>query len=158
VILDEAMVIPEAFLGALMPTLSARPEPAALVHRLGRRPGDMEHGVVFARVRERAIAGKDPSLAYFGWSPPFEHPDDVPGGAASDPDVWAQANPALGIRIALSTSRRSSGRWTRGRSRSSARRRRLAEDEGRGLDHQREAVAELEGPGFGAAGPGRVRL
>jgi phage terminase large subunit-like protein len=39
VILDEAMVIPEAMHGALMPTLSARPEPAAVVHGVGCRSG-----------------------------------------------------------------------------------------------------------------------
>jgi hypothetical protein len=59
----------------------------------------MEHGVVFARLRERAVRGEDPSLAYFGWSPEFEKPSDVPLSVASDPEVWAQANPALGIRI-----------------------------------------------------------
>jgi hypothetical protein len=99
VILDEAMVIPESFLGALMPTLSARPNPQLVYTGSAVDQEDMEHGVVFSRVRERAVEGKDPSLAYFGWSPPFEHPDEVSEAAAQDPDVWAQANPALGIRI-----------------------------------------------------------
>jgi hypothetical protein len=99
VILDEAMVIPEAFLGALMPTLSARPNPQLIYTGSAVDQEDMEHGVVFSRVRERAIEGKDPSLAYFGWSPPFDHPDEVSEAAATDPEVWAQANPALGIRI-----------------------------------------------------------
>lgn len=39
------------------------------------------------------------TLAYFGWSAPFEHPSLVTEEAARDPEVWAQANPALGIRI-----------------------------------------------------------
>jgi hypothetical protein len=59
----------------------------------------MEYGVVFAKLRERALKGEDPSLSYFGWSAPFEKPSDVPPGAAEDPAVWALANPALGIRI-----------------------------------------------------------
>jgi hypothetical protein len=59
----------------------------------------MENGVVFARVRERAVKGEDPSLAYFGWSPPFEHPNEVTETHAADPETWAQANPGLGIRI-----------------------------------------------------------
>jgi hypothetical protein len=99
VILDEAMVIPESFLGALMPTLSARPNPQLWYTGSAVDQDHMEHGVVFARVRERAERGNDPALAYFGWSPAFDKPGDVTPQAAADPDVWAQANPALGIRI-----------------------------------------------------------
>lgn len=81
-ILDEAMDLPLSAHGALLPTLSARPNPQVwytgsavdqLVH---------EHGVVLARVRERGIRGDD-RLAYFEWS-------------GEDP---AEANPGLGIRI-----------------------------------------------------------
>jgi hypothetical protein len=45
------------------------------------------------------VKGDDDRLAYFGWSAPFDRPSDVPLSAAQDPEVWAQANPALGIRI-----------------------------------------------------------
>lgn len=100
VILDEAMIIPEAFVGALMPTLSARPNPQLWYAGSAVDQDVMEHGLVFARLRERALRGDDPAMAYFGWSPAFDRPDDVPAGAAEDPEVWAQANPALGIRIA----------------------------------------------------------
>jgi hypothetical protein len=99
VILDESMVIPEAFLGALMPTLSARPNPQLWYTGSAVDQEHMEHGVVFARVRERALQGEDPSLAYFGWSPPFEKPSDIPASVAGDAATWAVANPALGIRI-----------------------------------------------------------
>lgn len=99
VILDEAMEIPEAMHGALMPTLSAMPNPQLWYTGSAVDQEKMDNGVVWARVRERAINGSDPSLAYFGWSPPYEKPSDVPMSAASDPDVWAEANPALGIRI-----------------------------------------------------------
>jgi hypothetical protein len=66
--LDEAMIISEAMHGALLPTLSARKNPQVwytgspvdqLVH---------EHGVVFARVRERGRRGGDPALSYYEWS------------------------------------------------------------------------------------------
>lgn len=100
VILDEAMVIPEAFLGALMPTLSARPNPQLWYTGSAVDQEHMDNGVVFARLRERGLAAEDPSLAYFGWSAPFDDPSQVPEGAATDPSVWAQANPAIGIRIA----------------------------------------------------------
>ena len=59
----------------------------------------MEHGVVFARVRQRGIEGKDPRLVYAEWSAPFDHPDEIPDPASRNEDVWAQANPAFGIRI-----------------------------------------------------------
>jgi hypothetical protein len=99
VILDEAMVIPEAMHGALMPTLSARPNPQLWYTGSAVDQETMDHGVVFARVRARAITGEAARLAYFGWSPPFDNPNDIPLDASGDPQVWAQANPALGIRI-----------------------------------------------------------
>jgi len=57
------------------------------------------NGLVFARLRQRGITGGDPSLAYFEFSAPFDHPDEVTDEAAGDPAVWAMANPALGVRI-----------------------------------------------------------
>lgn len=99
VILDEAMELPDSAIGALMPTVSARPNPQIWYTGSAVDQEIHENGVVFARVRERALRGNDPALAYFGWSPPLEKPDEVTPAMASDPDVWAQANPALGIRI-----------------------------------------------------------
>ena len=101
VILDEAMILPEAFVGALMPVLSARPNPQLWYTGSAVDMQHMEHGIVFARLRERALKGEDPAMSYFGWSPPFDSPEDLPEDAAADPDVWAVANPALGIRIPL---------------------------------------------------------
>ncbi len=97
--LDEAMIISEFSHGALLPTLSARRNPQVwytgsavdqLVH---------EHGVVFARVRERGRRGGDPGLSYYEWSLPVDHPDDVTEEMAADPEMWRMANPALGVRI-----------------------------------------------------------
>lgn len=99
-ILDEAMVIPEAMHGALMPTLSARPNPQVWYTGSAVDQESMEHGLVFTRVRERARKGDNRSLAYFGWSAPAESPADVTPEMASDPASWAAGNPGLGIRIA----------------------------------------------------------
>lgn len=96
---DEAMNIPERMHAALLPTLSARPNPQVWYTGSAVDQEAMEHGTVFARVRERALKGDDPSLAYFGWGAPFDHPDDVTEAAMADPQVWALANPGLGIRI-----------------------------------------------------------
>ena len=96
-ILDEAMILSEESHAALMPTLSARPNPQ--VWYTGSAVDQMvhEHGVVLSRVRERGLAGNDPGLAYFEWSPDADigqAPDLV-----EDERVWAEANPGLGIRI-----------------------------------------------------------
>jgi hypothetical protein len=99
VILDEAMVIAQQFLSALLFTLSARPNPQLWYTGSAVDQESMEYGVVFAKLRERALKGEDPSLSYFGWSAPFDKPSDVPLSVASDPAMWALANPALGIRI-----------------------------------------------------------
>lgn len=99
-ILDEAMVIPEAMHGALLPTLSARPNPQVWYTGSAVDQETMEHGVVFSRVRERAVAGTDPALAYFGWSA-ADAASLVTDEMAVDPQAWALANPGLGIRISL---------------------------------------------------------
>lgn len=105
-ILDEAMILQESSHGALLPTLSARPNPQVwytgsavdqLVH---------EHGVVLARVRERGHRGGDESLAYFEWAADMRDADgkpmpvdDASAELLGDRAVWAEANPGLGIRI-----------------------------------------------------------
>lgn len=98
-ILDEAMILPEQMHGALLPTLSARPNPQVWYAGSAVDQEVHEHGRVFARVRERGLAGKDGALAYFEWGPEYETPDLVPVEAMDDRDVWARANPGLGIRI-----------------------------------------------------------
>lgn len=98
-ILDEAMILPEAGYGALLPTLSARPNPQVWYTGSAVDQTIHEHGVVWARVRERGMAGADPSLAYFEWSAHGDDPAIVPEQVAGDQEVWAAANPALGIRV-----------------------------------------------------------
>jgi hypothetical protein len=96
-ILDEAMFLPESAFGALLPTLSARVNPQVWITGSAVDQLIHEDGVVFARLRERGHAGNDPGLAYFEWSAPFEHPDDVDD--LTNIAYWAAANPGLGIRI-----------------------------------------------------------
>jgi hypothetical protein len=59
----------------------------------------MDDGLVFAKLRQRAIDGDDPGLAYFGWGAPFDHPSDLSDNDAADPENWAAANPAYEIRV-----------------------------------------------------------
>ena len=99
VVFDEAMIFPEPSLGAIMPVVSARPDPQ--LWYTGSAVDQTIHvdGLVLARLRNRALRGGDPSLAYFEWSIDGDTPDDVPEEVAADPAAWQQANPALGIRI-----------------------------------------------------------
>ena len=59
VLLDEAMFLPNTAIAALLPTLSARPNPQ--VWYTGSAVDQMtnEHGSAFARVRRRGIDGAD---------------------------------------------------------------------------------------------------
>lgn len=107
-ILDEAMYIAREFLGALMPVISARPNPQMWYTGSAVDKNTMEHGIVFARLRQRALDHKPGRMAYFGWSAAYDQgtvlwdsPADVPPEATCDPAVVARANPALGIRIDL---------------------------------------------------------
>jgi phage terminase large subunit-like protein len=97
--LDEAMIIAEFMLGALLPTLRARPNPQVWYTGSAVDQTVHEYGVAFARVRERALAGKDEDLAYFEWSVDEENPSAVTREMAENEDLWKQSNPALDIRI-----------------------------------------------------------
>lgn len=91
VVMDEAMFLNSREMGTLLPTLAARPNPQ--VWYTGS--AGLAESVHLRSVRERALAGGDPSLAYFEWSVEGEA-DDVD---FDDPDNWYAANPAMGIRI-----------------------------------------------------------
>lgn len=99
-IFDEAMFLPEYTIGAVMPIVSAMEHPQIWYAGSAVDQAIHEDGVVFARVRERGLKGDDPSLAYFEWSAGVASPDDLDEAMLADEGLWAQANPALGIRIA----------------------------------------------------------
>lgn len=96
ILLDESMFLPEMTVAALVPTLSARPNPQIWYTGSAVDQQVHEHGSVFARIRRRGIAG-DKGVAYFEWSAPYEL-DEI-SDHIDDPDVWRMANPAMGIRI-----------------------------------------------------------
>jgi phage terminase large subunit-like protein len=89
VILDEAYKLGDQEMAALLPTLSARPDPQVWYASTAGDQGSVQLG----RVRARGVAGNDPSLAFLEWSA-----DDHDDPAALE--TWARANPGLGIRIA----------------------------------------------------------
>lgn len=88
IVLDEAMILSPAVMAALLPTMSARPNPQVWYTASAGFP-DSD---LLRAVRERGAAGGDPGLAWFEWSAP-------PGADLDDRSAWAQANPALGIRV-----------------------------------------------------------
>lgn len=107
-IMDEAFNLPDTAVDALMPTMSARPNPQVWY---GSSAADKSIAPCeqLARVRRRGIAGDDPSLFYAEWSidPHTDQCARDDEGVVTctdhdnpdDPVSWAKANPALGIRI-----------------------------------------------------------
>jgi hypothetical protein len=89
-LLDEAQILSSAAWSAILPTLSARPNPQ--VWLFGTPPTENDDGEVFERMRKIGIDGKEPRVAYLEWSADPDDPID-------DPETWAKANPAYGTRI-----------------------------------------------------------
>ncbi|MEW2567641.1 terminase [Streptomyces sp. NPDC047070] len=116
VIMDEAMSLRSAPIGALLPIMSARHNPQ-LVYTCSAGIGAESEQL--ATLRARALAGTsqpDESLTYLEWSivpHTRECPRDEDGRIVCDEhdhrdDVraWQRANPALGIRIRVQAVRR----------------------------------------------------
>ena len=96
-ILDEAMDIPESAHAATFPTLSARPNPQVWYTGSAVDQEVDDNGVVFARIREAGLR-EAPGVAWFEWSCDMQL-DKLDRDRVADPEEWAIANPALGIRI-----------------------------------------------------------
>lgn len=89
VILDEAYELSTEAMAALLPTLSARPNPQLWYASSAGK----EQSLTLRSLRERGLSGEDSEgLAYFEWSAE----DDAD---PLDRTQWAVSNPALGIRI-----------------------------------------------------------
>lgn len=92
VILDEAQELPLSAMGALLPTLSARPNPQ--LWYTGTVPSELNNAEQFQSVRDRGRAGTSPKLAWLEWSAGENWNVNI-----RDRALWVQANPALGGRI-----------------------------------------------------------
>jgi len=98
-VMDEAMVLKPEAVAAMVNATSARPD-AQIVFTGSAGDRDSEH---FGRVRSRGLKGSDRRLFFAEWSADLckdmcekdceEHDD------RNDPQVWAKANPGLGVRI-----------------------------------------------------------
>jgi hypothetical protein len=88
-VLDEAMLLPEQALDAMLPSLIARRNPQVWYTSSAGLP-DSD---ALWRVVERGRAG-GPSLAYWEWGCPVD-------ADTSDRRLWAAANPGLGYRVSM---------------------------------------------------------
>ncbi len=108
VVMDEALFLSSAAMEALMPTMSARPNPQLLY---GSSAG-LETSEHLHELMKRGRAGGDPSLVWVEHkaagemdAPPCapgkrcKHALGTEGCYLDDEDGWAAANPALDIRI-----------------------------------------------------------
>lgn len=108
VILDEGFALRPMHMGALLPTLSAQPDPQVLY---GSSAGLAESDVLRG-VRDRGRAGGGGRLAWFEWCAPdpvvvcargdgCDHRLGSVGCGCDDPVNWGLANPALGRRVSV---------------------------------------------------------
>ena len=88
VYLDEAFAVTPVMIGALLPTLSARPNPQIWF----TSSAPMSTSAIMHSLRRRATEGQSSRLFYAAWC-------NEPGADPDDWDAIARANPALGIRI-----------------------------------------------------------
>lgn len=103
---DEAQDLTDEELAALLPTISAAPlgNPQVILTGTPPDPAKSQQGEVFRRVRRDGSEGRDPRLAWVDYGPPDGALPDV-----DDRSLWAQHNPALGIRLALGEVERERG-------------------------------------------------
>ena len=108
-VIDEAHYLSLEAHTALMPTMSARERPPQVWYAASTVDEDVhEHGLVLARLRERARSGEAENLAYTEWSVELcdedgneLRPEDVTAEMVDDEELWKQANPALDGRISI---------------------------------------------------------
>lgn len=92
VIFDEAMIVSSEALQALMPTLSARPNPQIWYTGSAVDQRIHPHCHVFGGIRQRALSGDPGRLCYMEWS-------CEPGANPTSLRERARANPGMGYRI-----------------------------------------------------------
>lgn len=89
-LLDEAQILGAAAWSAILPTMSARPNPQAWL--LGTPPTENDDGEVFERLRALGVEAQESRVAYLEWAADVDDPID-------DSATWAKANPSYGTRI-----------------------------------------------------------
>lgn len=111
VVLDEGQALQPAMMGALLPTLSARPDPQVVT----AASAGMLASAVLRDKRDRGRAGSSPRQVYAEWGdkeagsgcapPDCRHLKTAEGCAFDDEARWARIMPALGRRVQVDTVR-----------------------------------------------------
>lgn len=99
-LLDEAQELPQLAVQALLPTMSAVPNPQ--LWYTGTVPTPENDADVWTRVRDRGRAGTSNRLCWIEWSPGDTWPGMHAGAPCpwlDDRQAWCDGNPALGIRL-----------------------------------------------------------
>lgn len=95
-VMDEAQELTDEQLEALLPTISAAPTGNPQIILTGTPPGPGSIGEVFTRTRQAGVDGEDGRLSWHEWS--------IDGTVdPTDRNLWADTNPALGIRLNVTT-------------------------------------------------------
>lgn len=94
IILDEAYALTAEQMAALLPTLSARPNPQ--INYYSTPPTD--EAAFLCELRKRGKEGS-PRLAYLDWGADLNMASPTLKEQVADPELWYETNPALGIRI-----------------------------------------------------------
>jgi len=97
-VLDEDMFLSHEEMAAIFPTLRARPNPQVWYAGSAVDQDAHRDAHVATQLRIDALEQK-PNLAYFEWSLPYDHPDDMPEEEFGSEDAMWRSNPAFGIRI-----------------------------------------------------------
>jgi phage terminase large subunit-like protein len=95
-IIDEAYAYTDDQHSALMPTMSARPNPQLIYTSSPPLSGDT--GEILYRLRKRATSGTPHRLGYRDWGAPGTV-DDLRNLNLDSRKLWAETNPAYGVRI-----------------------------------------------------------
>ena len=95
---DEAQELTDEEQAALLPTISAAAQgnPQIILTGTPPDPERDSHGEVFSRVRQNAVAKRDARLAWTDFGV-----QDGPLPDVDNRELWAQTNPALGIRLSV---------------------------------------------------------
>lgn len=109
VVLDEALILDDSAVGALLPTMATQPNAQV---RYGSSAG-LSTSRVWRRVRDRGRGGISPRLAWYEWcsekrdcaDPKCRHKPGTPRCVYDDEKLWQQSNPTLGDRITRETMR-----------------------------------------------------
>ena len=94
---DEAMVLPDAVVGAQMPMMRASSVPQGPKIIYAGSAVDQEvhpYGVQFARIRERGIA-EAPGVSWHEWSLPYDNPNELDPAVVLNRTLWPLANPGI---------------------------------------------------------------